>query len=361
RPLLRSLEQARRSALENHVHRNARLGAWVLISARWYYDLPALVDDLRRSDYSPPKNVLDIGDAIRLAVGRSKDDGGERLWNIWSALKRQFDTKADAVTFELVAISRIDRPEPEELSRLLSAALIALERLWTDLLERLGRTGELERLVKVEWPLQSLFAYRQFRGVRVDGQGAGDLLARISAEKYSAYREVAQTLKKSPTGLNFWNIHPYLSRTDVAHLADVDAGGRLQGAFEIAKSRSRFASAFLALFKASRDEAIVRRAAGGEGRIYPIFGVLGTISARILVSDPYLQQLRRSYRSLIAAEPNTRLIYLDYSQFEPGILAGLSGDEGMSRSLLNFVERRCRVERYAALDAGAMNFSAFWR
>ncbi|MEF2549529.1 hypothetical protein VQ045_20595, partial [Aurantimonas sp. E1-2-R+4] len=36
RPLLRSLEQARRSALENHVHRNARLGAWVLISARWY-------------------------------------------------------------------------------------------------------------------------------------------------------------------------------------------------------------------------------------------------------------------------------------------------------------------------------------
>ncbi|MEF2549728.1 HipA family kinase [Aurantimonas sp. E1-2-R+4] len=34
---------------------------------------------------------------------------------------------------------------------------------------------------------------------------------------------------------------------------------------------------------------------------------------------------------------------------------------GMSRSLLNFVERRCRVERYAALDAGAMNFSAFWR
>jgi len=35
--------------------------------------------------------------------------------------------------------------------------------------------------------------------------------------------------------------------------------------------------------------------------------------------------------------------------------------KGMSRSLLNFVERRCRVERYAALDAGAMNFSAFWR
>ena len=36
RALLRSLEQAHRPALEDHVHRHARLGAWVLINARWY-------------------------------------------------------------------------------------------------------------------------------------------------------------------------------------------------------------------------------------------------------------------------------------------------------------------------------------
>src|SRR5271166_1258538 len=43
-PLLRRLEQARRSALENHLHRNARLGVWVLISESWYcgvYDVTA--------------------------------------------------------------------------------------------------------------------------------------------------------------------------------------------------------------------------------------------------------------------------------------------------------------------------------
>ena len=54
--------------------------------------------------------------------------------------------------------------------------------------------------------------------------------------------------------------------------------------------------------------------------------MLGTVSGRILVSDPYLQQLRRAYRSLVAADPNHRLIYLDYAQFEPGVLAGLSCD-----------------------------------
>jgi hypothetical protein len=36
-PLLCGLEQARRSALEDHVHRPARLGPWVLIIGMWYY------------------------------------------------------------------------------------------------------------------------------------------------------------------------------------------------------------------------------------------------------------------------------------------------------------------------------------
>ena len=55
------------------------------------YDVPALVDDLRRLEQPPPRRILDIGDAIRLNVARSKDDGGERLWNIWSALKPFFN------------------------------------------------------------------------------------------------------------------------------------------------------------------------------------------------------------------------------------------------------------------------------
>ena len=117
-------------------------------------------------------------------------------------------------------------------------------------------------MISVEWPLQSVFAYRQFKGVRVDSAGAQDLLSRISSEKYAAYREVAQILNKNPTGLNFWNVHPYLKRTDVSHLCKIDPGGRLQDAFELAASHSHFASSFLSLVKAGRDEAVVKRAMG---------------------------------------------------------------------------------------------------
>src|SRR5437899_2869242 len=40
RPLLRRLEQARRSALAHHVHRTAPMGAPVLINGNWYESLP---------------------------------------------------------------------------------------------------------------------------------------------------------------------------------------------------------------------------------------------------------------------------------------------------------------------------------
>jgi hypothetical protein len=36
RPLLRGLEQPRRSTLADHVHRPSQLGPWVLINESWY-------------------------------------------------------------------------------------------------------------------------------------------------------------------------------------------------------------------------------------------------------------------------------------------------------------------------------------
>lgn len=290
------------------------------------YDMPALIDDLRRLKHPPPAQLLDMGDALRLLVGQPKDEGGEKQWDIWPVLKRRFANHLDAYRFERLALSRESRPDQEELSRLLEAAGAALADLWESLASRLKRQGEYDRLTTVEWPLQSAFAYRQFEGVRVDAAGASTLLERISAEKYAAYRRVAEHLNKSPTGLNYWNVQPHLSDTDVAYLMDLDPGGQLQSALEMASTASPFAEAFVSLMKAGRDASIVRRALGGSDRLFPIFHVLGTVSGRILVSDPYLQQLRRAYRSLVAADPHHRLIYLDYAQFEPGVLAGLSCD-----------------------------------
>jgi DNA polymerase I len=291
------------------------------------YDLSALIDELRRCSCRPPQYPIDIGEALRLLAGIPRDEGGERRWDVWRHLAPRFPSPAIARTFEAAAKCRAPWPNEPDLQSILHGAATAVQQLWLHVRDALASTSELERFLTVEVPVQAIFAHRQGVGIAVDRTSASELLVRLQDEKYAAYQKVAQVLGISPIGLTFWNVGPRLAKTDVAHLADISDGGRLRDAFKMAGFKSSFARDFLQFADASRDEVILRRAVGTDGRVYPVFAVLGTVSGRILVSDPYLQQLRRSYRSLIAADPGKRLIYLDYAQFEPGILAFLSEDE----------------------------------
>src|SRR5690348_13182211 len=67
----------------------------------------------------------------------------------------------------------------------------------------------------------------------------------------------------------------------------------------------------------------------------PAFDCLGTVTGRILVRHPQVQQLRRSERKMIAPDPGRKLAYFDYAQFEPGVLASLSGDGPLLNSYNN--------------------------
>lgn len=292
------------------------------------YDLPALVDDLRRLGHSPPSRPLDLGEALRLAAGIPRDEGGDRQWDVWRYLSRYFRERQFGTKFAEVAQSRSPRPDEPEISELLDAAGRALHEGWDAILLCLREAGELPRLFDVEAPIQSIFANRQSVGIAVDHEVADRLLKAVADEKYEAYHAVAAALNSSPSGLNFWNVSQYLERTDAAHLLPATDGGLLREAFKMAAPNSGFARDFLQFADASRDEATLRRASGVGNRLHPIFNVMGTVSGRILVTDPFLQQLRRGYRGLIAPDPNKRLAYLDYAQFEPGIMAFLAEDEG---------------------------------
>jgi DNA polymerase I-like protein with 3'-5' exonuclease and polymerase domains len=67
------------------------------------------------------------------------------------------------------------------------------------------------------------------------------------------------------------------------------------------------------------------------GRMFPIYRCLGTVSGRITIDSPNLQHLRRTNRDVFSAEAGNTLIYPDYSQFEPGILADDSEDKYLTR------------------------------
>ena len=66
---------------------------------------------------------------------------------------------------------------------------------------------------------------------------------------------------------------------------------------------------------------------GGVHYVNPYFLGFGTITSRIIVREPSLQNLKKENRNIIIPNIDKELFYIDYSQFEASILAHLSSDK----------------------------------
>lgn len=291
------------------------------------YDAMALVDDLRRSGASVPRTLIDIGEAIRLAIGVSKSDGGEQKWGLWKRVKPHFNTMVDWKFAKALHEGRALHPSSSELLTTLGMSANAFASLWSETSGLLATNGEKERFFTVEVPVAQIFYRRQFKGVPIDADHTKAAIQRASKVKYDAYREVADALKVSPTGLTYWNVSQHLDKTDTPQIGERIEGYALRDQLKLAADVSAFAKSFTEYQSASRDVAVLTRLSDADDRVHPIFHPMGTISGRILVSDPHLQELRRKFRSAISAEAGSKIVYFDYSQFEPGIMASVSDDE----------------------------------
>ncbi|MCD2421784.1 DNA polymerase [Niabella pedocola] len=68
---------------------------------------------------------------------------------------------------------------------------------------------------------------------------------------------------------------------------------------------------------------------GGKKHTHPTYLGFGTITSRIILREPSLQNLRKSNRDIIVPDKGMKLLYIDYAQFEAGILASLSKDAAL--------------------------------
>ncbi|MBO6669542.1 DNA polymerase [Parvibaculum sp.] len=286
-----------------------------------------LVGELRAGGRTLVPKILDIDDALRLLSGRAKDDGGEKLWSSKRALEPHFSSPAEFKRWSEVYEGRGSFPLGEERLRLLESAADALEKLWRDVQDRLQLQGEYERFEQIEWPTQQLLHYRQLRGLPFSAEARNACLEAARNEKYTAYRAISEALGVSASGLNYRNVGQYLSKTDASHLSVFSDNAALPDYMKLARSTSDFAASFVSYMEASRDVRTLSQLEDQFGRVFPRFHVVGTVTGRILVSDPHLQQLKRRHRSCLVADEGKVLSYIDYAQFEPGIIAALANDD----------------------------------
>lgn len=290
------------------------------------YDTAHLIAAFRKEGIAPP-SLIDIRDGLKILSGLSKDQGGERQWNIYSALSRASSSNQPKVIGDLIS-GKAPQRDPDATAELVRATGEALEIAWRDLRFALEMKGEWARFSEIEIPIQKIFREREFLGVPIDSDKLLETIEMVRFEKYTAFRELAKSLGFSPASLGFWNVGRFLKGTDAEFLLDFVESQSLEKYFELAQERSQFARAFLSFSNARKQESTLIKIRHLEsGRTYPTFECFGTVTGRVMVTNPPLQTLKKRHRSLIKADSGKVLLYFDYCQFEPGVLAGLAGDQ----------------------------------
>jgi DNA polymerase I len=288
------------------------------------YDSSRVVAAFRDAGVVPPQ-LVEIRDGLKLLSGRSKDQGGERHWNAFAAISRASSSDEPKVLGRLTA-AKIPQLDAERTNEVVAAMVSALRTAWSELQVALELQGEWERFSTIEIPVQSIFRRREFLGIRVDTPKRDALLEAIRLEKYRAYRELAQQLGFSPSSLGFQNVGSHLIGTDAAHLAGYADSASFQQYIELSVDHSNFARCFLEFSDARRDESTIIKMGSIQERYFPTVECFGTVTGRIIITNPPIQMLKKKHRSLITADEGKVLLYFDYCQFEPGVLASLAGD-----------------------------------
>lgn len=88
-----------------------------------------------------------------------------------------------------------------------------------------------------------------------------------------------------------------------------------------------FADDLLSLRKISGSRKVLAALPLSQRRIFPIVDWFGSITSRIYFKDPSLQNLAKKHRDILIHDPESALSYVDYDQYEAGIMAALSGDK----------------------------------
>jgi hypothetical protein len=302
-----------------------------------------------------PTTIIDIEDALRLGSQISRDQGGPREWDFWRSASRNFQSEVRAL--RRVLESR-DHASSNEIGPLLRSGCRMLEGVWENAISLLQARGEHDRFFSYEVPVRQIFNDRQARGIGLDLGLLQAYFASVRDEKYKVYRQLAKTIGFAPVGLSARKIAACVPVANLGDFCSLASSDLFFDYLEIARERSTLAADLTEYDKSSRDIQVLARLLASGERAYPRFNCVGTVTARILVSNPLMQQLRKRYRDVIVADPGWELMYLDYSQFEPGILAAVSADgelkdayeggdlyEALSVAVFNCTDRRKLAKR----------------
>lgn len=263
-----------------------------------------------------PRAVVDL-DEFRMAISGNPEDRLSRdKVDITSELVRYGASPEICSTYKKM----FNRGVPFDIEVACEAAK-AMSKMYMSLCAEASVDGELERFLTVEVPVYRLLQRAMSAGIAINSAG-------MTEKRREAEYDYFFCLK------NYSAKHDLPLETPTQAVIEENlyrAGFDLSGVstdyvLEFLPHKDDFGNDTLALWEFDAAKRVFSSLDISNGRTRPIIDVFGSRTSRVHLRNPLLQNMPKKYRTIVAARAGTELCYVDFDQYEVGIMAALSED-----------------------------------
>ena len=291
------------------------------------FDSTILVEYCRNRNLILPKSIIDVFQLFKLVTGRPKKyhklSQTKLIWIIFSQFVEEDEMKS---IIEILDYSPKQISETNSMPQLIKFNIF-FQQVFFSLESTLKLKQEFERYYKIEKPFNELLCQRQYFGIFISHKLLSEKIERVTKELNYFTKQLRYDYNIfSPQ--NVFEIKNALKTKNYEYLSKAINTKSFWSFVKSGSEHDKFLKLLYDTYRLGFDKkSLLKIIVENDGKTYPIFDCCGSITSRTLVRMPYVQQLKRSSRDIFVAKVGYTLLYVDYSQFEPGILASLANDE----------------------------------
>lgn len=281
------------------------------------HDFWMIARALHSSCGSVPKKVVDLDEFNVLA---SRDPHARRRREKLDTVDRMANFLVeDNGTLRTYKATLYQGAEPDLATQEAFHKLLLV--YYIEICRRAACNGELERFYRIEIPCAAVCYEMASRGIAIDGGEISKHRRSIRHEYYGRLKAISDAFDIPLEVPSAEDDKRYAIRQGV----DLDEYS-LEFALHYLPQMREYAEAVQRLRDLSTARDVLESIAIKSNRVYPTVDTQGARTSRISVRSPFLQSLPKRYRSVIRADAGKSLSYVDFDQFEVGIMAALSND-----------------------------------
>jgi len=181
---------------------------------------------------------------------------------------------------------------------------------------------ELERFNDIELKINEIIYKTSFEGIKIDR----DILDEKCIDLHRIIYDIKNEFQFS---YNIFQPENYETQAQYLKKKNYKILVSIEKTVSLLRKSDMVCERFNKLNRLTKDLKtlmLLKSRLGGVNYVNPYFVGFGSITSRIIIKEPSLQNLRKENRDIIVPKDGKELFYLDYSQFEASILAHCSAD-----------------------------------